>query len=89
MLNSREVIERVTVGGDESSAGRAGGGRDLQVVRSAWSTGPSRVGEQARVVSGDVEIEGDDVEGREDRVDGGFSGRTAPIVGQFDTDEQL
>src|SRR5687768_2469945 len=84
-----EIIERVIVGGDEHSAGGTGGCGDLQVVCSSGPAGAPRVGEQARVVAGDAEIEGDDVEGRQDGLDGGLTGRSTRLIGEFDADDEF
>ena len=47
------------------------------------------MGKQARMVAGDVEVEVDDVEGRENGIDRCLSGSSTHWVSQLDADEQL
>ena len=81
MLNGRELVERVSVGCDQHPVCRAGRRGDLKVVRSARASREAGVGEQARVMTGDLEVEGDDAEGRKDRVDRGLPRRASLLVG--------
>ena len=71
MVDGGEIVERVRVGRDQHAARCARRRCDLEVVRSARAARASCVSQQGGVVAGDVDVEGDDVEGGEDRVDGG------------------
>jgi len=53
------------------------------------AAGSSEVSEESGVVAGDVEVKREDVEGLEDRVDGGLA-RSAPVgISEFDSDEEF
>jgi hypothetical protein len=71
MVDGGEIAERVRVDRDQHAARCARRRCDLEIVRSARSAGASCVSQQRGVVAGDVDVEGDDVEGGEDHVDGG------------------
>ena len=81
MGDGREVVERVRVGCDQYATCCARRRCDLKVVCSARATRSACVSKEGGVVAGDVEIEGDDVEGGEDRIDGRRASWTALRVG--------
>ena len=89
MFDGGEIIERVRVGRNQHATCCARCGRDLEVVRSARAAGAASVGQQGGVVTRDVDIEGDDVEGGEDRMDSRRASWSALRVGELDADEQL
>jgi hypothetical protein len=69
MVDGGELVEGVRVGRDQHAARCARCRCDLEIVRSARAARASCMSQQDGVVSGDVDVEGDDVEGGEDRVD--------------------
>jgi len=84
MGDGGEIVERVGVGRDQHAARCARRRCDLEVMRSARAARGPGVSQQRGVMAGDIDVEGDDVEGREDRVDGGGALWSALRVGQLD-----
>ena len=81
MVDDGEIVESVRVGRDQHAARCARRRCDLEVVRSARTARASCVSQQSGVMAGDVEVDGDDAEGGEDRIDGGRARWSALRIG--------